>query len=338
MFYRANYQLRTALRVLKPLGIFKVWKEDDIYQGIHGIAWEGYLDDQKTLAVDTVLATKRFTHSGYISQLVKDAVVDRIRERTGKRPSVDIKDPDLRIHIHLNEKTCNVSLDGSGESLHKRGYRVHGYTAPLNEVLAAGMIRISGWKPSTPFLNPMCGSGTLCIEAGMISKGLPGGYFRNEFGFQRWKDYNPEQFEMIRRERFLPDSGRLNIMACDHAFPAIRTAQQNLASAGMLGQIKLDRVSFEKWEVAGKEGLLMINPPYGERMDETDLTGIYSSIGTTLKHKYTGMEAWILSGNPGALKHIGLRPDKRLDLFNGPIRCKYQHYALYQGSKKAKQS
>lgn len=336
MFYRANYHLRLALRVLKQLDSFKVQVENDIYHSIRGIPWEQYLDADKMLAVDTVLATDKFKHSVYISQLAKDAIVDRIRDKTGKRPSVDLKNPDLRIRIHLNEKDCNVSLDGSGESLHKRGYRVQPYKAPLNEVLAAGMIRISGWDPSIPFLNPMCGSGTLCIEAGMISKGLPGGYFRSEFGFQRWRDYDPALFETVRRERFLKETTDLNIMACDHAFPAIRATQDNLASAGMLGQIRLEKASFEKWKSGSDKGLLMINPPYGERMEEEDILSIYGSIGSTLKHSYMGHEAWILSGNPGALKHVGLKPDRRMELFNGPIRCKFHRYALYEGSKKSK--
>ena len=334
MFYRANYHLRLALRVLKQLDSFKVQKENDIYRSIRGIPWENYLDADKMLAVDTVLATDRFKHAVYISQLAKDAIVDRMRDRTGKRPSVDLRDPDLRIRLHLNQTACNISLDGSGESLHKRGYRVQPYKAPLNEVLAAGMIKISGWNPSIPFINPMCGSGTLCIEAGMISKGLPGGYFRSEFGFQRWRDFDPGLFETIRRERFLPESGGLNIMACDHAFPAIRAIQDNLASAGMLGQVRLEKSSFEKWKTGTDKGLLMINPPYGERMEEEDMLAIYGSIGTQLKHRYSGHEAWILSGNPGALKHVGLKPDRRMELFNGPIRCKFHRYVLYEGSGK----
>ena len=338
MLYRANYHLRTALRVLKQLDSFPVHKENDIYRSIRGIPWEQFLDAGRTLAVDTVLATEKFKHSVYISQLAKDAIVDRIRDRSGKRPSVDLKNPDLRVRIHLNEKVCNVSLDGSGESLHRRGYRVQPYKAPLNVVLAAGMIKISGWDPSVPFINPMCGSGTLCIEAGMISKGLPGGYFRSEFGFQRWRDYDPDLFETIRRERFIQETSNPRIMACDHAFPAIRATQDNLASSGMLGQIRVDKSSFENWKTGSDKGLLMINPPYGERMEEADILAIYGNIGTVLKHKYSGHEAWILSGNPGALKHVGLKPGRRLDLFNGPIRCKLNQYSLYEGSKKEKKN
>ena len=336
MFYRANYHVRTALRILRPLKSFPVRKEEEIYKGIRELPWEKYLNANSLIAVDTVLGTQRFKHSGYISQLVKDAVVDRIREGSGQRPSVDLKDPDVRIHIHLTERGCNVSLDGSGESLHKRGYRVQAHQAPLNEVLAAGMIGLSGWEPSRPFLNPMCGSGTLAIEAGMISKGLPGGYFRSDFGFQRWPDYDAALFETIRRERFLPPADNPSIRACDHAFPAIRSAQQNLASAGMLGEIKLERKSFESWDTGAKKGILIMNPPYGERMEEADLNGMYRSIGNVLKQKYPGFEAWILSGNAGALKHVGLQTSGRLVLFNGPIQCKYHKYSLYEGSKKAK--
>ncbi len=338
MFYRANYHLRLALRVLRHLASFSVRREDEIYRSVRSIPWERYLDGRNTLVVDTVLVTERFRNAVYISQLVKDAIVDRLRDRTGIRPSVDLKDPDLRIRVHLNEKECNISLDGSGESLHKRGYRVRPHIAPLNEVLAAGMVLMSGWEPSKPFINPMCGSGTLCIEAGMISKGLPGGYFRSGFGFQRWRDYDQDLFETIRREHFLEAGAGFNIIACDNASPAIRASQHNFASAGMLGEIRIEKSSFEDLKPGTSDGWLMINPPYGERMEEENLHSMYAAMGTTLKHKYGGHEAWILSGNPGAMKHVGLRPGKRAELFNGPIRCKFHQYDLYEGSRKAKRT
>ena len=201
--------------------------------------WEKYMSVRDLLAVETVLLSNRYKHSGYVSQRVKDGIVDRFRDRMGKRPSVDLKEPDLKIHIHLTDTHCSVSLDSSGESLHKRGYRTQPYIAPLNEVLAAGMILLSGWQPGQSFLNPMCGSGTLCIEAGMIARGLPGGYFRSGFGFQKWKDYDPDLFESVRRERHLKAQDEFRIMASDIAFPAIRAAQQNLAGAGLLGKVEL---------------------------------------------------------------------------------------------------
>ncbi len=255
MLYRANYHLRTALRVLKPLQAFPARNEADIYNGIRDIAWEKVLGPDNTLAVETVLVSDRYKHSGYISLKVKDGIVDRFRDRTGKRPSVDLKDPDVRIHIHLGDSHCNVSLDSSGESLHKRGYRTQAFKAPLNEVLAAGLIKLSGWEPGMRFVNPMCGSGTLAIEAGIMARGLPGGYYRQGFGFQAWKDYEPELFESIRKERFIEASKDTEIMACDLVFPAIRAAQENMARAGLLGKIELVKSGFESWQLSGGTGI-----------------------------------------------------------------------------------
>jgi putative N6-adenine-specific DNA methylase len=334
MMYRANVHLRTALRILNTLNSFPCRDEDDIYRGIRGMEWENHMDTHQRLAVDTVLVSSRYRHSGFISQRVKDGIVDRFRDRTGRRPSVDLKNPDLRIHIHLNDARCTVSLDSSGESLHKRGYRRDPYKAPLNEVLAAGMILLSGWNPVQPFLNPMCGSGTLCIEAGMMAKGLPGGYFRNEFGFQHWKNYDPALYESIRRERYLPAAEAFTILACDHSFPAIRAAQNNLAGAGMLNKVKLEKVEFGTWAPGAKEGVIIMNPPYGARMQDDQLHVLYRDIGDVLKNRFPGFQAWILSGNPHALKHVALKPGQKWSLYNGPIPCKYQSYDLYRGSRK----
>lgn len=334
MMYRANYHLRTALRILKPLRSFPSRNEDDIYKGVRDIEWEKHVDHRNLIAVDTVLLSRKYRHSGFISQRVKDGIVDRLRERHGKRPSVDLKNPDVRINIHLNDSHCSVSLDSSGESLHKRGYRTQAYMAPLNEVLAAGMIQFSGWTPDVPFLNPMCGSGTLCVEAGMIAKGLPGGYFRNNFGFQRWNDFDPVLFESVRRERYGTVSDKISIFACDTDAEAIRAAQQNIAGAGMLDIVNLKRISFESWETGMSGGLLIMNPPYGERIHTDDLQKLYKSIGDTLKHGYQGFQSWVLSGNPEAVKFIGLKPGEKISLYNGQIRCKYQKYDLYEGSRK----
>lgn len=334
MMYRANYHLRTALRILKSLNSFPARNEDDVYSGIRKMQWERHMDSRDTIAVDTVLLSKRYKHSGFISQRVKDGIVDRFRDRTGKRPSVDLKNPNLRIHIHLNDTHCTVSLDSSGESLHRRGYRTQPYRAPLNEVLAAGMILLSDWSPQQAFLNPMCGSGTLCIEAGMIARGLPGGYYRSSFGFQKWSNYDAVLFESIRREKYFDVHDDFRILACDLAFPAIEAAQQNLARAGLLGKVNLKKSAFDSWDTGLREGVLIMNPPYGERLEETGLTELYRNIGDTLKKKFAGFQAWILSGNPEALKNLGLRTGKKMTLYNGPIQCKYNYYDLYEGSRK----
>ncbi len=334
MLYRANYHLRTALRILKPLRSFPARNENEIYRGIRNIPWEDFLGTRDTLAVDTVLVSRQYRHSGFISQRVKDGIVDRFRDRTGRRPSVDLKDPQLRINIHLDDSRCSVSLDSSGESLHRRGYRTEPYKAPLNEVLAAGMILLSGWNPGQHFLNPMCGSGTLCIEAGLIAGGIPAGTFRNAFAFQKWKDYDPVLFESVRKERVLPRHEDVRILACDIAASAVRATKRNLASAGISDRVNLQRKAFDAWEPGLQDGILILNPPYGERFENDQLTELYRSIGNTLKHKFAGFEAWVLSGNPGALKQLGLKAGKKISLYNGPIPCSYQYYDLYQGSRK----
>jgi putative N6-adenine-specific DNA methylase len=334
MLYRANYHLRTALRILKPLEVFPARDEQDIYRGIRGVEWEKTMKPDSRLAVETVLVSGRYKHSGFISQKVKDGIVDRFRDRTGKRPSVDLKNPDIRIHIHLGDSYCNVSLDSSGVSLHKRGYRVQPYKAPLNEVLAAGLIKLSGWDPGRRFVNPMCGSGTLAIEAGMMAMALPGGYFRQGFGFQTWMDYEPDLFESVRNERYLKECGDVEIMASDISHPAVLAAQQNLSRAGMLEKVNLVRSKFESLKLPAGQGVIILNPPYGERMMEGDLKALYKSIGDTLKKAYSGYEAWIFSGNPELTKYVGLRTSRKLTLYNGPIKCKYHKYELYDGSRK----
>jgi putative N6-adenine-specific DNA methylase len=334
MMYRANYHLRTALRILRPLKSFPAGNEDDLYRNVRGMNWEQHIDTHDLIAVETVLLSKQYRHSGFISQRVKDGIVDRIRDKTGKRPSVDVKTPDVKINIHITDKECTVSLDSSGDSLHRRGYRTRPYMAPLNEVLAAGMVLLSGWEPGQAFLNPMCGSGTLCIEAGLIAKGFPGGYYRHEFGFQKWGDFDARMFESVRRERYLKENARFSIHASDISFDAVRSAQQNLAGAGLLDRISLKKAAFSEWDTGERGGVIILNPPYGERLEESNLVELYRDIGNTLKNRYPGFKAWVLSGNPEVIKHVGLKPGRKITLFNGPIRCKYHSFDLYEGSKK----
>jgi putative N6-adenine-specific DNA methylase len=334
MMYRANYHLRTALRILRKLKAFPARNEEDIYRNIRAMEWERYINVSDLIAVETVLLSKRYRHSGFVSQRVKDGIVDRFRDKTGRRPSVDLKNPHVKINIHLTDAECTVSLDSSGESLHKRGYRTRPYIAPLNEVLAAGMILLSGWEPDQAFLNPMCGSGTLCIEAGLIAKGLPGGYYRNEFGFQKWRDFDARLFESVRRERYLKKYDRFSIHASDISPDAIRSAQQNLAGSGLLDRVSLRKAAFNEWETGEGRGVIILNPPYGERLEQSNLVELYRDIGDTLKNRYPGFRAWVLSGNPEAVKHVGLKPGRKINLFNGPIRCKYHYFDVYEGSRK----
>lgn len=332
--YKANYGLHTALRILHELNQFQVTHPDKLYRQIYEMEWERWFTYKRTIAVDSVVSSDHFRHSGFVSQKVKDAVADRFRAKTGLRPSVDLKDPDVRIHIHIAGSRCSVSLDSSGESLHKRGYRRSSWMAPLNEVLAAGMILISGWTRNEPFIDPMCGSGTLLIEAAMIGKTLPAGIFREKFCFQKWRDYDEGLFEKVRQELIPGKDHKLVIEGSDISAEAIAAASKNIRQAGFRNDILLSRSSFQEISNSHSGGVIVTNPPYGERLEGEDMVKLYADLGNKLKQDYTGFRSWILSGNPEALKHIGLRTSRKMTLYNGPILCKFHRYDMYEGSKK----
>jgi putative N6-adenine-specific DNA methylase len=330
LLYRANYCCRTALRILKPILVFPVVKQEDLYDNIKTISWEDYLGTEQTLAVDAVNATSVFTNSQYVALKTKDAVVDRFRDKTGSRPSVDLDNPDLRINIHLYKETCTVSLDSSGSSLHKRGYRHVTGPAPLNEVLAAGLIQLSGWDKTVPFYDPMCGSGTLLIEANMFARNIPSGYFRPVFGFERWIDFDAELWSRIKTE----EDGKIvepavGIYGSDIGSRAISISTENVGFTKFQRQISLEVCAFENSTPKGKTGIIICNPPYDERMPVDDIIAFYKSIGDVLKKKYTGFEAWIISSDLRALKFIGLHPSKKITVFNGQLECRFVRFSLY---------
>ncbi len=335
--YRANYFLRTALRVLIPIFDFECKNDDDLYNGIKDFVWEDIFDLDMTFAIDSVISYSAFNHSNYVALKAKDAIVDRFRDKFGKRPNIDNTTPDLRINIHIFRSKCTVSLDSSGDSLHKRGYRGPQTIAPLNEVLAAGMLLIAGWgKEEIPFMDPMCGSGTLVVEAALIANNIASGKLRR-FGFQSWNDYDRKLFNTIKEEAKLAEIDyKPQIIGSDKNQEAIMIAANNAKRAGLAGRIALEIKKFEEQASEGDQGLIVTNPPYGERIKESDIIDLYKMIGDKLKQEYTGYEAWVITSNLQALKMLGLRPAKKYTLFNGALECKFHKYELYQGSRKNK--
>jgi putative N6-adenine-specific DNA methylase len=334
--YRTNLCLRTALRVLVPIEAFPVRNEDDLYMNIKRMPWERYLDRNDTLAVQCTLSTPLFSHSQYIAQKAKDAIVDRFRDRTGRRPSVDLDLPTVRIHLMVQNDMCRIALDSSDEPLYKRGYRDETNLAPLNEVLAAGMILLSGWDRKSNFVDPMCGSGTIPIEAAMIAANIPPGHDRAQFGFERWKDFDEALWKQVQAEAManvIP--GGPVIIGGEISSNVHRKALSNAHNAGVADRVKILHSAFEELDAPEGGGTLIMNPPYGERMDQDeDINALYKSIGDTLKKKWSGWTAWILTSNLEAAKHVKLTPKPRLQLFNGALDCRFMRYELYSGSRR----
>jgi len=336
LLYMSNYHLRTALRILKPIQEFVIRNETELYKKVRAIEWNKYLSLEHTFVIDAVVFSSHFGHSGYIGLKVKDAIVDFFRERTGRRPSVDTRNPDVMINVHISNQTCTISLDSSGKSLHKRGYRTDNHKAPISEVLAAGILQLAGWGPESNLLDPMCGSGTIVIEAGLMANGIPPGSFRKSFMFQNWLDYDPDIFKRVKGMKFIHSKKQGEIRGSDRSGGFVSMARTNVEFAGLTGKIDIIQDSFDRLEPPWSKGLIIMNPPYGERMQTAEINSLYRNVGDTLKRNYAGHEAWILSSNKEALKNIGLHPSKKITLFNGPLEVKFQKYTLYQGSKKQK--
>jgi putative N6-adenine-specific DNA methylase len=334
--YKSNLNLRSALRILKPLFSFEVRSENQLYDQIKDYPWEDLMNNSDTLAVDAVLNTDLFSHSYYIALKTKDAIVDRFRERTGERPSVDTNEPSLRINIHIYETTCSVALDSSGSSLHKRGYREETGEAPINEVLAAGLIMLSGWERHQPLIDPMCGSGTFLVEAAMYANNIPAGIFRESFGFMKWKDFDQELYNLIYETSVskIKNDDYVKIFGSDISSVMVEKAKENVMQAKVEDVVTVIRSSFEDFDPPAARGVVIMNPPYGERIGVQDITEFYKSIGDTLKKKYSGYDAWIISSSPEGFKHVGLRPSRKIKVFNGPLECRFMKFEMYQGTKK----
>lgn len=332
MMYRANYFLRTALRILSPVDSFKIRNPEDLYAKAKNIRWENYLGLDQTFAIHHTVFSNLFQNSMFASLKVKDAIVDRFRQRFQKRPSVDPKNPDVQINLHIANDVCTISLDSSGESLNKRGYRIAQTEAPMNEVLAAGLLKLSGWDGKQDFLDPMCGSGTIAIEAALIASQTPPGAVRRNFAFQKWKSYDRQMFRELAGEvNIIEPAGK--IMACDISRQAVNIASKNAEEAEVERLIDFKVFDFKTLDAKMESPFLLFNPPYGERLSAGDAE-FYSMIGERLKHHYENTTAWIISTNE-CLKSIGLKPSVKIPLLNGSINCSFRKYELYRGSKKA---
>ena len=334
MMYRANFQLHTAIRILKPIRHFKAKSADDVYEDIKKIDWSQYLEPEKTFAVDSVVFSEEFRHSKFVSYKVKDAIVDYFREKTGKRPNISVANPDIRLNMHIAEDHCTLSLDSSGESLHRRGYRQESVEAPLNEVLAAGMILMSGWQGDTDFIDPMCGSGTLLIEAALIAKNMAPGLFRKEYAFEKWPDFDADLFDEIYNDESQEREFKHHIYGYDIDIKAVNTARLNAKAAGLSADITIEQQDFKEFMQPKNKSIMITNPPYGERISTPDLLGTYRMIGERLKHQFKGNDAWILSYREECFEQIGLKPSIKIPLYNGSLECEFRRYQMFDGKLK----
>ncbi len=335
LLYKVNLWCRTAINFLYLIKSFEVKEQQDLYDGLRQINWDQYFDHSNTIAVKAIIFDTVFDNSHFVELRSKDAVVDHFSEKFNSRPNVDTRDPDIKISIHLSKNICKVSLDSSGAQLFKRNYRKSGGEAPLNEVLAAGLIKLTGWNKKSPLIDPMCGSGTIPIEASMLAQNIPAGIHRKSFAFQNWKGYDSGLYENIKtqaKEHQKPFEKAV-VEGYDISGKNTGIARQNIMQAGLLGTIHLQRNDFFRNTPSHKSGTLIMNPPYGKRLKQNDLIEFYKSIGDTLKSKYEGYSAWIISEDDYPLRFVGLRPSEKFTVFNGPIECRFLKFEIYKGSR-----
>jgi putative N6-adenine-specific DNA methylase len=336
LIYKSNYFLRTALRVLKEISRFQINNVDQFYLRCKSIDWSKYFDVDQSFVVNSVVVnSKEFRNSMFASLKAKDAIADFFRQKTGRRPNVDTENPEIVINVHIYQDTCTVSLDSSGQSLHKRGYRIKQGDAPLNEVLAAAMILMTGWDGNTDFIDPMCGSGTLPIEAAMIAQDIPAGKFRKEYAFKNWRDFNLELFEQILHSQ-VKKKFTHKIYASDISSGNILNAKTNARRALVFNKIIFQTSDLNDLDIPVKNAIIVMNPPYGERIKVENINQLYAMIGERLKHQFPGNSAWLLSSSTESLKHIGLKPSKRLELYNGALKCSFNNYELFSGKLKSR--
>lgn len=334
IMYRANFQLHTAIRILRPIARFQAKSADDVYAEIQKIDWSLYIEKGKTFSVDSVVYSEEFRNSRFVTYKVKDAIVDQIREHTGDRPNISVSNPDIRLNIHIAEKDCTLSLDSSGDSLHRRGYRQESVEAPLNEVLAAGMILMSGWQGETDFIDPMCGSGTLPIEAALIARNISPGVYRKGYAFERWPDFDQDLFDKIYNDDSQEREFFHHIYGYDVDMKAVNTARLNVRASGLSEHITIKQVDFKKFTQPLTKSIIITNPPYGERISTPNLLSTYKMIGERLKHQFLGNDAWILSYRKECFDQIGLKPSIKIPVYNGSLECEFRKYSLFNGKLK----
>ena len=335
MLYRANFHLRTAIRILKPIAHFRARSADDVYEGVRAIDWSQLIARGKTFAVDSVVYSEEFRNSRFVTYKVKDAIVDQLREHTGERPNISVSNPDLRLNIHIAEDRATLSLDSSGESLHRRGYRQESVEAPLNEVLAAAIVMMTGWRGESDFIDPMCGSGTLPIEAALIARNIAPGVFRKEYAFEKWADFDRDLFDAIYNDDSAERPFDHHIYGYDTDMKAVNTASFNVRAAGLSKDITIEQRDFKDFTNPGKPSIIVTNPPYGERITTPNLLGTYRMIGERLKHEFAGNEAWVLSYREECFDQIGLKPSVKVPLYNGSLECELRKYTLFDGKMRS---
>ena len=331
LMYRANFQLRTAIRILKPIKHFRATTAEEVYDAVKQVDWTEYLTNDTTFAVDSVVFSNEFRHSKFVAYKVKDAIVDQFREKTGDRPNIRLVNPDIQLHIHIAEYDCTLALDSSGESLHRRGYRQESVEAPLNEVLAAGIILQTGWRGECDLIDPMCGSGTIPVEAALIARGIAPGVFRKEYAFEKWPDFDPDLFSAIYDDDSRERPFDHHIYGYDNNRQAVAIATKNVRAAGLSKEITIDFKDFKDFVQPSEKSIIITNPPYGERISAPDLLGLYKMIGERLKHQFVGNDAWILSYREECFEAIGLKPSLRTPLFNGALECELRKYRMFDG-------
>lgn len=335
LLYKANLCLRTASRILRPIATFKAKDADEVYEQVKQIDWTKYMTVSTTFSIDATVFSDVFRHSQYVTYRVKDAIVDQWVEREGKRPSVKVSQPDLYINVHISVDTVTISLDSSGESLHKRGWREATTEAPINEALAAGMLLMAGWQGQSDFVDPMCGSGTFLIEAAMIALNIAPGIYRSSFAFEKWADFDEELFNDIYNDDSREREFDHHIYGSDASFYCVRVAEKNIKSAGLQKYISVRQCRLQELKPEAKNALIVTNPPYGERIGlSKDIETLYKEIGDCFKQQFAGSTAWMISSNEEAMKCVGLKPSKRLKLLNGELECLFNQYELFSGEHK----
>ncbi len=334
LMYKANFHLRTAVRILKPILHFKASDADQVYNVIKSIEWDNYLDANSTFSVDSVVYSDVFRHSKFVAYRVKDAIADYFNEKTGRRPSVRLNNPDLIFHIHIAQEDCTLAFDSSGESLHRRGYRVETGAAPINEVLAAGLIMLTGWNGECDFIDPMCGSGTLPIEAALIARNIAPGVYRQGYAFEKWRDFDSDLFRSIYEDDSLEREFNHKIYGYDVDGRMVACARKNIKSAMMGDIIEVECRDIKDFEQPEKRAIMVVNPPYGERLVSDKLLQIYENLGSRLKHAFQGNEAWVISSSYDCFDKIGLKASARIPLYNGDLDCEFRKFELFQGKFK----
>ncbi len=333
--YKANLNLRTALKILVPVHTFRAQNETELYQQVMKHDWSKYLSSSQTFAIDNTVRSEYFRHSKYAALKTKDAIVDQFRNKTGKRPSVDVKKPDVKFDLYAFKDQFTISLDSSGEPLNKRGYRFPGHEAPINEVLAAGMLKLAGWEKRIPLYDPMCGTGTILIEAALMGQNIPPQISRHDFAFKNWNSFHlPTWNKVISEAKANIRKSRLQIFGGDIDGDTILIANKSLRKMKLSDAVDIRKIAIETHRPKTPNGLVITNPPYGERIGRTNTNEFYKSMSDILKNHFSGFDVWLISSNMEALKHFRLRPSKKIVLFNGSLECKFEKYEMYTGSRK----